>query len=308
MTVGRRPGVSGSRHRSSPPTPRIPRASALLVTLTLLVTALTACASGARTSADAADQAPTLTIGAIPDQDPQKLQRLYSRLADHLSAELGVPVTYRPVTDYPAAVSLFRTGDLQLVWFGGLTGVQARQQTPGARPLVQRDIDADFHSLFIGHAAAGLRPVSDVAGLAKLAGTRFTYGSQSSTSGYLMPAYFLDQAGVDPEKGFAGSPGLSGSQDKTIDLVTSGTFQAGAVNEQVWQTRLAAGTIDTGKVQVLYRTPPYHDYHWLLGPTAIDQFGPDFAARVTAAFTGLDANDPAEAEVLELFGARSTLR
>lgn len=177
MTAGRRPGVSGSRRRSSPPTTRLPRASALLVTLTLLVTALTACAGGARGSAGDADQAPTLTIGAIPDQDPQKLQRLYSRLADHLSAELGVLVTYRPVTDYPAAVSLFRTGDLQLVWFGGLTGVQARQQTPGARALVQRDIDADFHSLFIGHVAAGLRPVSEVAGLADLAGTRFTYGS-----------------------------------------------------------------------------------------------------------------------------------
>ena len=248
---------------------------------------------------------PTLTIGAIPDQDPQKLQRLYGVLAARLTVLLGVKVVYQPVTDYTAAVSLFRTGDLQLVWFGGLTGVQARLQTPGAVPLVQRDIDARFHSLFIANAAAGLHPVPDVAGLAELKRTRFTYGSQSSTSGYLMPAYYLDRAGVDPQHGFAGQPGLSGSHDKTIDLVTSGTYQAGAVNEQVWKTRLAAGTIETNKVTVLYRTAPYHDYHWLLGPTAVQRFGADFPQRVSQAFEGLRPENPSDEQVLSLFGARA---
>jgi phosphonate transport system substrate-binding protein len=269
----------------------------------LSVVPLAACGSGSQSASDTA-AAKTLTIGAIPDQDPQKLQRLYGSVATRLSDLLGVPVTYKPVTDYTAAVSLFRTGDLQLVWFGGLTGVQARLQTPGATPLVQRDIDDSFHSLFIANRSANLRPVQDVAGLTELKGTRFTYGSQSSTSGYLMPAYFLDQAGVDPQKGFAGQPGLSGSHDKTIDLVTSGSFQAGAVNEQVWKTRLAAKTIDTTKVQVLFRTPEYHDYHWLLGPTAAQQFGQDFPAKVSKAFEGLDPKNPADHQVLELFGAQ----
>ena len=119
-----------------------------------------------------------------------------------------------------------------------------------------------------------------------------------------MPAFFLDQAGVDPQRGFAGEPGLSGSHDKTIDLVTSGSFQAGVVNEQVWKTRLAAGTIDTDKVQVLFRTPPYHDYHWLLSPTAAEHFGPDFGDRVSRAFEGLSPDNPEDAQVLDLFGAQ----
>lgn len=270
--------------------------------LLLLLLPLAACGSSGSPGQDSA--AHSLTIGAIPDQDPQKLQRLHGTVADRLSALLGVPVSYRPVTDYTAAVSLFRTGDLQLVWFGGLTGVQARLQTPGAVPLVQRDIDDSFHSLFIANRSAGLQPVTDVAGLTELEGSRFTFGSQSSTSGYLMPAYFLDQAGVDPQRGFASEPGLSGSHDKTIDLVTSGTFQAGAVNEQVWKTRLAAKTIDTSKVEVLFRTPPYHDYHWVLGPSAIESFGPDFPDRVSKALRGLDPEKPEDAQVLELFGAK----
>ncbi len=151
------------------PTPpsdvRVPRPSArrrrgaLAVLPLLLAAALAACGSGpsAATGSASASAAPkTLTIGAIPDQDPQKLQRLYSSVADDLGTALGVKVVYRPVTDYAAAVSLFRTGDLQLVWFGGLTGTQARLQTPGAVPLVQRDIDSNFHSLFIASTAAGL--------------------------------------------------------------------------------------------------------------------------------------------------------
>jgi phosphonate transport system substrate-binding protein len=289
VTAAVTPGVPGRR--------RSPALSvALVLTLVLL---LAACGTS-----PSASGRPTLTIGAIPDQDPQKLQRLYAAVADRLGAALGVEVVYRPVTDYAAAVSLFRTGDLQLVWFGGLTGVQARLQTPGAVPVVQRDIDGDFHSLFLAGTSARLRPVSDVAGLTALKGSRFTFGSQSSTSGYLMPAYFLIRAGVDPQRDFAGQPGLSGSHDQTIDLVTSGTYQAGVVNEQVWNSRLAAGTIDTGKVSVLFRTPAYADYHWLLGPTAVAGLGADLPERVRRAFEELDPADPTDAQVLQLFGAR----
>ncbi|MGY1687184.1 putative selenate ABC transporter substrate-binding protein [Geodermatophilus sp. SYSU D00867] len=242
----------------------------------------------------------TMRIGAIPDQDPEVLQRLHGTLADSMSAALGLDVTYVPVTDYAAAVSLFRTGDLDLVWFGGLTGVQARLQAPGARPVAQRDIDTAFHSLFVVHTATGLAPSDD---LRPLAGLRFTYGSETSTSGRLMPAYFLQQAGVDPQ-GFPGGPGFSGSHDATIQLVASGTYQAGVLNEQVWTSRSEAGAVDPAVVRYA-RTPAYHDYHWLLGPRVPERFGDDVAGRLTGYFTGLSAGDPDDAAVLELFGAGS---
>lgn len=275
----------------------------LLTLLLLLVPFVAACGGSASSSTAATDR--VLTIGAIPDQDPDKLQRLYGQVADYLGAKLGVRVEFRPVTDYTAAVSLFRTGDLQLVWFGGLTGTQARLQTPGAVPLVQRDIDGEFHSLFLGHVGSGLAPVPDVAGLNELRGRRFTFGSRSSTSGYLMPASFLLGAGVDPEKDLAGRPGYSGSHDATIDLVSSGSFEAGAVNEQVWNTRLARGSIDTGKVQVLFRTPAFADYHWLAGPTVEQEFGAGFGERIRQAFLDLREERTPDAEVLDLFGASS---
>jgi phosphonate transport system substrate-binding protein len=137
-----------------------------------------------------------LRIGAIPDQKPEKLNRLYPLVAAELERQLGVPVTYVPVVDYTAAVTAFRTGDLDLVWFGGLAGVQARLQKPGARVLAQRDIDVAFHSIFIANTNSGLSLIRDLKGLKELKGKRFTFGSESSTSGRLMPQYFLAKAGV----------------------------------------------------------------------------------------------------------------
>ncbi|MCW2683901.1 MAG: Phosphonate transporter, outer-rane phosphonate-binding protein, partial [Blastococcus sp.] len=264
-----------------------------------LAATLAGCGRTSPVSA-APDATGPLRIGAIPDQDPEVLHRLYGAVAVSLAQSLGLEASYEPVTDYAAAVSLFRTGDLDLVWFGGLTGVQARLQTPGAVPVAQRDIDADFHSVFVVNTATGLAPSDD---LRPLAGRRFTYGSETSTSGRLMPAYFLDEQSVDPQ-GFPGGPGFSGSHDATLALVASGTYEAGVLNEQVWTSRNEEGAVDPAVVQYA-RTPAYYDYHWLLGPRAIERLGGDLPTRLTGYFTGLSPDDPGDAEVLELFGAES---
>lgn len=278
-----------------------PRAVAVLVAGLALLAA--ACGSSEdRAASQSGAGRETFTIGAIPDQDPEKLQRLYGTVATYLSQRLGVKVEYKPVTDYTAAINLFRAGDLDMVWFGGLTGVQARLQVKGSRAILQRDIDQAFHSVFIVNAGTGIGPVDSVAGLSRLKGRRFTFGSESSTSGRLMPEYFLDQAGVRPSD-FSGPPGFSGSHDKTIALVEAGTFEAGALNEQVWKSRTEAGQVDLSKVQAILTTPAYHDYHWVIGPEAATRYGDGFVDRVTRAFGDLDGADPQGKEILDLFGA-----
>lgn len=241
-------------------------------------------------------------IGAIPDQDPEKLQREYARLADYLSEELAVPVEFRPVTDYPASVSAFRVGDLDMVWFGGLTGVQARLQVDGAEAILQRDLDERFTSVFIASVDSGIPVLSGVDGLAELKGRTFTFGSESSTSGRLMPQSFLDQAGVTLND-FAGEPGFSGAHDKTIALVEAGSFEAGALNSQVWYDRVEAGEVDLSKVQLILETPTYHDYHWVVRPDITERYGEDFPQKVVDAFLNLDASDAEEAQILDFFGA-----
>lgn len=251
---------------------------------------------GACTRPTSETRAP-LVVSAIPDQDPEKLQRLYGALSKYLSEALHVPVSYKPVADYRAAVLGFKVGDLQLVWFGGLTGVQARAQVPGARAVAQRDIDARFQSVFIAGAGTGIRD------LPSLRGRSFTFGSETSTSGRLMPQFFMEQKGLRLAD-LKGAPGFSGSHDKTIELVSAGTFEAGAVNGQVWKSRLAEGRLDSSKVVAFWTTPPYHDYHWRLHPSTATRYGADFADKVRAALLALDPGVPAQRDVLELFGAQ----
>lgn len=278
---------------------RVPRRKVRSRTCVVLVAVLWLVLAGCGGSGGSGE---VLTVGAIPDQDPQELVRRYGVLADHLADRLGVQVRYQPVTDYTASVTAFRRGDLDLVFFGGLTGVQARLQVPGARPIAQRDIDADFHSVFIANTASGIGPIDDVAGLRALAGRAFTFGSEVSTSGRLMPQFFLAAAGVRTGD-FEGRVGFSGSHDATAKLVEAGTYEAGALNEAVWDERVKAGQVDTTRVHEVFRTPAYHDYHWVIRPDVDERFGTGFTTKVEDALLALDGSDLRERQVLELFQA-----
>jgi phosphonate transport system substrate-binding protein len=259
------------------------------------------CGDEPSTSGGASEQS-SLSVGAIPDQDPQELQRLYGKVATYLERELEVPIAYRPVTDYTAAVTGFRVGDLDVVWFGGLTGVQARREVPGAKVLAQRDIDREFHTVFVAGTQTGIQPMESQEGLRALAGRSFVFGSESSTSGRVMPQYFMSQVGVTMDD-FNGRPGFSGSHDKTIELVASGTYDAGALNEQVWKDRLESGDVDTRAVKQIWRSPGYPDYHWVGRPDLDERFGQGFTDRLRRALLALDPTRPEDKEILELFGA-----
>jgi phosphonate transport system substrate-binding protein len=262
------------------------------------VLALAACGTTSDTGATA------LNISAIPDQDQEKLNRLYGAVADRLGAA-GLEVRYRRVTDYTAVVRAFEVGDVQLAWMGGLTGVQARNRVAGATAIVQRDIDADFHSVFIATRSSGLTPFDDISGIRQLAGHTFTFGSETSTSGRLMPQYFMSKGGLAVSE-LRGKPGFSGSHDATIEAVASRSFEAGVVNEQVWKARkdsVAAGKPNLGDVVALWRTPGYADYHWLARPDLDSVAGAGMTQRITDLLLGLDAANPQDAEILKLFGA-----
>jgi len=245
-----------------------------------------------------------LSISAIPDQDPEVLNRLYGDVASRFSDALGLDVRYTPVTEYPAVVRGFEVGDIYLAWMGGLTGVQATARVPDAKAIAQRDIDADFHSLFIATKESGIPPFEDTSGLSALAGHSLTFGSETSTSGRLMPQYFMDQAGLALDD-LAGQPGFSGSHDATIEAVASGSFEVGAVNEQVWAATVEAGEVDLSNVVVLFRTPGYADYHWLARPDIDEKFGSGTEDKIKDLLFGLDPGSPEDAAILDLFGATS---
>ncbi len=240
----------------------------------------------------AAAQEP-LRVSAIPDESPTELLRKFEPLGRYLEQRIGRPVKFTPVTDYAATVEGLAAGKLDLVWYGGFTFVQARKRTGNAIPLVQREEDARFHSKFIVPASSKAKTLQD------LKGASFAFGSVSSTSGHLMPRYFLLQNGVDPDQDF-GKVAYSGAHDVTAKWVEAGKVDAGALNESIWQRLLDEKKLDPSKVRVLWTTPEYFDYNW----TVRGDLDPALIEKLRAAFLALDPADPEQRKILDLQRAK----
>jgi phosphonate transport system substrate-binding protein len=232
-------------------------------------------------------QTETFTFTAIPDQDESQLEKRFGGVALYLEEQLGVPVKYIPVKSYAAAVTAFRNNEVQMAWFGGLSGVQARRLVPGSQAIAQGLEDPDFKSYFIANASTGLSP-SETLTEAFVDQPSFTFGSKGSTSGRLMPEFYLRETfNQSPEQLFE-KVGFSGDHSATIALVQSGAYATGAVNYKVWERELEEGKIDTDKVQVIWETPGYPDYHWTVRGDLNDSFGDGFTQRVTDALLAID--------------------
>ncbi len=230
----------------------------------------------------------TLVFSAIPDQDETRLKERFGGIADYLSKKLDIPVKYVPVKSYAAVISAFRNNQVQLAWFGGLSGVQARLKVDGSKAIAQGIEDTKFRTYIIANHSTGLKASDDFP--KGIAGKTFTFGSKGSTSGRLMPQYYIEQAMKEKVDKVFKRVGFSGNHSKTISLVQTGAYEVGAVNFKVWDKELKEGKIDTKKVSVIWTTPTYPDYQWTIRGDADKVWGEGFTDKVKAAL--IDLKDP----------------
>lgn len=231
-----------------------------------------------------------LRVTTIPEEAATEQVRKFTPMAVYLEQALGMKVEFTPVNDYPAAVEALVNKKVDLVWFGGFTHVQAKLRSGGkVVPLAQREEDAKFQSVFIAKTDSGIKTLAD------MKGKQVSFGSQSSTSGHLMPRSFLLQAGMDPEKDFR-RIAYSGAHDATIASVVSGKVDAAALDITVWRKFVAESKVDTQAVNVFYTTPGYFNYNWSVHA---DMPAP-LQAKIKTALLALDPAKPAQAEILRL--------
>jgi phosphonate transport system substrate-binding protein len=235
-------------------------------------------------------QTDILRVSAIPDEAPTELQRKFKPLGEYLQKETGMKVEFVPVTDYAAVVEALATKKVDMAWLGGFTFVQAKLRTNGAAtPIVQRVEDEKFISRFIVPADSTAKTLAD------LKGKTFAFGSAASTSGHLMPRFFLLQAGIDPDRDFK-RVAFSGAHDATLAFVASGKAEAGVLNASVFDKLVETKNPNAEKVRVLATTPPYYDYNWTVRP----ELDPALTKKLTDAFLKLDPKDPAQKELMDL--------
>ena len=229
-------------------------------------------------------------VTTIPEEVATEQVRKFTPIASYLEKKLGMKVEFTPVSDYPAAVESLVNKKVDLVWFGGFTHVQAQIRSGGKIvPIAQREEDTKFQSVFIAKTDSGIKSLAD------LKGKQVSFGSQSSTSGHLMPRHFLLQAKLDPDKDFK-RVAYSGAHDATIASVVSGKVEAAALDITVWKKFVGENKVDTKAVDVFYTTPPYFNYNWSVHA----DMPADLRAKVTKALLDLDANTAEGKEILQL--------
>ena len=229
---------------------------------------------------------PAFVFTAIPDQDETRLVERFTRVAEFLQGKLGVPVKYLPVKSYPAAVTAFTNGQVQLAWFGGFTGVQARRQVPGSEAIAQGAEDVAFKSFIIANTKTGLAPAKEFP--KSIAGKSFTFGSRASTSGRLMPEYFIRNAfGRSPDEVFS-RVGFSGDHSRTIQLVQSGAYEVGVLDFTVWELDAKAGKVDPAQVISIWESPTFPDYQWTVRAGVDQTYGAGFKEKLRAALLAVD--------------------
>lgn len=239
------------------------------------------------TSEASADAEPVLVFTAIPDHNETELREKYAPVAQYLAGKLGVKVEYLHSTSYADSVELFKNGDVLLAWFGGLSGVQARHAVDGARAIAQGEEDTRFYSYFIAHKDTGL--TRGDAFPEALRGKTFTFGSSGSTSGRLLPEYFIRQnTQQSPAEFFGIENRYSGSHDTTVEQVESGAFEAGAVNYKTYDARVAQGKTDPEVCRVIWKTPTYVDYNFTAHPDLDERFGAGFIDKLQTVLIEMD--------------------
>lgn len=263
-------------------------------------TAMACCIAGAVASiscgkkeeasnSQAGRAAPVLRFSAIPDQETTAQAERYAPAAKWLSEQLGIKVEFVASSDYAASVDKFATGDIQLAWFGGVSGVQARDEVPGSRAIVAGAKDLEFKSYFIAHESTGLEKTE--AFPTALKGMKFTFGSPGSTSGCIMPSHFIVQnTGQGPLEYF-GEIGFSGAHDKTAYQVQDGTYQAGALSFSTYQSLVSEGKLDANKCRVIWETPTYADYNFTASANLDKMFGDGFIDKLQKLL--IECDDPA---------------
>jgi phosphonate transport system substrate-binding protein len=229
-------------------------------------------------------------VTTIPEEAATEQIRKFAPIANYLEKRLGMKVEFTPVTDYPAAVEALVNKKVDLVWFGGFTHVQAQIRSGGKIvPIAQREEDTKFQSVFIAKTDSGIKSMAD------MKGKQVSFGSQSSTSGHLMPRSFLLQAKIDPEKDFK-RVAYSGAHDATIASVVSGKVDAAALDITVWRKFVGENKVDTKAVDVFYTTPPYFNYNWSVHA----DMPADMREKVKKALLDLDPATPEGKEILQL--------
>jgi serine/threonine-protein kinase len=166
----------------------------------------------------------TLYLGLPPSFPAEVSHKELAPFVRYLEQRLERPVELVVSKDYDGLRTMLLEGKLHMGNLPALQFVLARHQRPKLRPLVTHTIEGalSYQSYLI------TRDDSAIDSLERLRGKRFCYSDRGSTSGYLLPRFFLRRRGLDPDRLFS-EVRFSGDHLSVMKDIIAGRCEAGAV-------------------------------------------------------------------------------
>lgn len=224
---------------------------------------------------------PSITVGIVPDVDPDTAIKKNSRLADHLESHVDATIELRTTADYAGLVQAMTAGQVGLAYFGGVSYVLAHHRANAEAIIVgSKNGSTDWQSVFIAHPSTGLQRMADV--VERVGDIDLVFGDPISTSGTVMPTYFLRKKhGLRPKRDFKSLTHV-GAHDATAKAISRKSGDVGALNARIYDALVEDGSI-SDPVEI-WRTPGFPDYPWAVAPS-IDDTTTD---AIRNAFTSID--------------------
>ncbi len=151
----------------------------------------------------AAAQLTEVNFGIIATESTANLKQDWQPLLDDMVKYTGMKVNAFFAPDYAGVIEGMRFNKVQVAWMGNKSGMEAVDRASGEvfAQIVYADGSPGYWSLLITHKDSPYKSLDDV--LKNSKSINFGIGDPNSTSGFLVPSYYVFALNkVDPKSAF----------------------------------------------------------------------------------------------------------
>jgi phosphonate transport system substrate-binding protein len=203
-------------------------------------------------AAQAAEQ--EINFGIISTESSQNLRSMWDPFLADMGKQTGTKINAFFAPDYAGIIQGMRFDKVDVAWYGNKSAMEAVDRAGGEifAQTVAFDGSQGYYSLMVAHQDSPINSIEDMLKNAKT--LTFANGDPNSTSGYLVPGYYVfAQNNADANKIFKRS--LNGSHEVNALSVANKQVDIGTFNSEGMQRLEVTAPDKAAKLKVIWTSP-----------------------------------------------------
>ena len=220
----------------------------------------------------------TLRVALLPDENASTIIQNAQPFKEYLGGALDKEIELVVTTDYSSMIEAMRFGRIDVAYFGPLSYVLAKSRAPEIEAFavgVSRG-SPTYKSVIITQADSLVQSIDDIKG------RTMGFGDNASTSSHLIPRAFLARHELEAETDYEFAH--LGTHDAVARAVEAGNVDAGGLSQEIFNSLIERGSIDSDKVKVLAESDPIPNYPMVYQ----GDLAPELKDAIKQAFLDLD--------------------